>query len=174
MYNGRIISYLGPVEKSQINDDIFLDYFYEMALGKTKKQTLLEDVAHYLERKLPSFTTARDRLVDRKWFEKELDKFNKYIDVADDLIKKYMEDSQSEDDEQPSDHPENDGKKSEDEPDDEQSSDNPENDAKIADDQRKKQVIAEFKKAISDAETIDIDYYEKILGDRDTEIKFEN
>ena len=154
MYNGRIISYLGSIVQSQISDDIFLDYFYEMALGKTKKQTLLEDVAHYLERKLPSFTTARDRLVDRKRFETELDKFNKYIDIAADLIEQYTEDSQSEDDEQ--------------------SSDNPENDAKIADDQQKEQIIAEFKKTISDDETIEIDYYEKILGDRDTEIKFEN
>ena len=174
MYNGRIISYLWPVTRHQISDDIFLNYFYEMALGKTEKQTLLEDVARYLERNLPAFTTVRNRYVNLKRFERELDKFNKYIDIAVNLIKKYKEDYQSEDDEQSSDNPEDDEQSSDNPEDDEQSSDNPEDNEQSSDQQKKEKVIAEFKKNITDDEVIEIEYYEKILDDNDNQIQFEN
>ena len=147
-----------------INDDIFLNYLYEMALGdlfepdiKVRKQMLLDYIV----------TELGDRnkiIVDTKVLQIYLDeKFNDYIEMMADFIKSYdiplvVENASRTD----------------------QITDNNKNifesdqDSEKLIDEQKAKIISEFKENISDDEVIDVDYYEKILGDNDAEIKFEN
>ena len=82
-------------KKYHIDDDVFVNYFYEMALGdlfepdiKVRKQILLD----YIVKELGD----RDKIiVDSEVFEKQIDEISsKYIEMMADIIKTSAGDSQ--------------------------------------------------------------------------------
>ena len=149
-------------EKYQINDDIFLNYFYDVALGNSletdiedKKQTVLDYIVNKLGDK-------EKIVINSEILEKHIDeKFKDYIEIMAECIKSNEITVESENGEDLDEASKTDQNESEKE----------KNADKLTDDQKEK-IISEFKESVGNNETIDIDYYEKVYYNQ--EINFEN